>query len=84
MLLGSRFSVSLMLGIYSPGIAGFGGLDSVGSGMGGLRALHAPRLPPTALPSTSALANWQGSMKLGQVSKQPWIPGVREMAYPPV
>lgn len=84
MLLGSRFSVRLALGIYSPGIAGFGGFASVGSGMGGLRALHAPRLTPTPLPSTAPLANWQGSIKLGQVSKQPWILGVREMPYLPV
>lgn len=84
MLLGSRFSVRLVLDIYSPGTAGFGGPASVGSGMGGLRALHAPGLPPTPLPSTAAVANWQESIKLGQVSKRPWISGVREMPCLPV
>lgn len=84
MLLGSRFSVRLVSDIYSPGIAGFGGLGWVGSGMDGLRALHAPRLHPKPLPGIAALAHWQGSVELGQVSKRPWIPGVREMPYLPL
>lgn len=81
---GLQVSCEAGLGYLQSWNCRFGGFDLVGSGMDGLRALHAPKLSPTPLPSTAALAHWQGSMKLGQVSKRPWTPGVREMPHLPL
>lgn len=78
MLLGSRFSARLVLDIYSPGTAGFGGPASVGSGMGGLRALLAPRAPSHTSSQHRCLGQLAGEHQIGageQTAMDIWCEG---------